>query len=725
MSSLDTPVPKLAQAQSGVGLSVKIPAFIASAAVVSGLAVGVLTYVQAAGSLEQEASARLVTLVSSRQSGLSSYLDSIRQDLVIQAENPFVSKALNEFSEGWKALGSGTKDRLHATYIKNNPHPTGEKDKLVDPNDGTAYGKTHAAYHPWFWRLQRDRGYYDVFLVNLQGDLVYTVFKELDYATNLLNGEYKGTGLGQVTKAALKATSSETIAFDDFKPYAPSAGAPASFIAAPIIENGKTVGALVFQMPIGRINAIMNDAIGLGETGETMIVGADRLMRSDSRFSKESTILSRKIENSAVKAALAGNSGIVTLDTQGGAMIDAYAPLTFQGTTWAIVGAIRKSEILAPAKSLLIWSLVVGSGVLVLLVAGGVLVARQITVPILRLTSVMDVLSSGDLSGEIPATERRDEIGAMARSVDFFKQKLTENEALQREQQAAAQRDLERAKRLDSLGSDFDQSVQDLTRRVSGSADALRSTASTMRAQADEAQSRAGAVAAAAEQSSVNVQSAASSGDELSASIEEIARQIGTTADVAREAVNQAVTTNQSIEGLSAAASRVGEVMDLIGQIASQTNLLALNATIEAARAGDAGKGFAVVASEVKALANQTAQATEEIAAQIGAMQSATRGAVEAIAAITQTIERISEISASVSAAVEEQSAATQEIARAINEVASGTQEVTVNILAVDTSTKETGHSAGEVQVAVDALQSEFNTLTDQVAGFLRDMKAA
>ena len=221
------------------------------------------------------------------------------------------------------------------------------------------------------------------------------------------------------------------------------------------------------------------------------------------------------------------------------------------------------------------------------------------------------------------------------------------------------------------------------------------------------------------------MQSAASSGDELSASIEEIARQIGTTADVAREAVNQAVTTNQSIEGLSAAASRVGEVMDLIGQIASQTNLLALNATIEAARAGDAGKGFAVVASEVKALANQTAQATEEIAAQIGAMQSATRGAVEAIAAITQTIERISEISASVSAAVEEQSAATQEIARAINEVASGTQEVTVNILAVDTSTKETGHSAGEVQVAVDALQSEFNTLTDQVAGFLRDMKAA
>jgi len=294
------------RATSGRGLATRIPAYIAGAAVLSGLAVGVLTYVQAANSLKAEAAERLGGLVTARQNQLADYLDSIRQDLVIQAENPFVRQALGEFTEGWAALPGQAGAQLQATYIENNPHPAGEKEKLVDAKDGSRYGETHAALHPWFRRLQRDRGYYDVFLVNHQGDVVYTVFKELDYATNLLNGKYKDTGLGVVAKAALAAKSSETVAFEDFDPYAPSNGAPASFVAAPIMHGGKAIGALVFQMPIGRINAIMNEASGMGVTGETMIVGADRLMRSDSRFSDTSTILIRKVESEAVAAALVG-----------------------------------------------------------------------------------------------------------------------------------------------------------------------------------------------------------------------------------------------------------------------------------------------------------------------------------------------------------------------------------------------------------------------------------
>lgn len=708
------------------GLGAAIPAYIAGAAFLSGLTVGILTYLQAADTVEDEAGVRLSALVDARSSALGDYLESIRQDLVIQAENPFVRQALDDFTAGFKAVGGDAGARLRKTFIDDNPNPLGEKDKLVDPKDGSAYGTTHAAHHPWFWRLQRDRGYYDVFLVNGDGELVYTVFKELDYATNLLTGKYKDTGLGQVSKAALGASSSETIAFDDFKAYSPSHGAPASFIAAPIIHGGKTVGALVFQMPIGRINAILNDANGLGETGETMIVGADGLMRSDSRFSEETTILVRKVTGEAVRAALAGDKGISSgVGSHGEAMLDAYAPVTFQGTTWAVVGKIASAEILAPARELLFWTAVTVVAVVALLIVGGVVVARGITVPIRNLTGVMGVLAGGDLTPEVPATDRRDEIGGMARSVDYFKNKLVENEAMQRDQQEASQRELQRAERLNTLGSGFDQAVSAVIGRVAGSAEALLSSASTMRSQADEAQARATIVAGAAEESAASVQSAAASGDQLSASIGEIARQVGDTAGIAREAVAQATATNQSIESLSAAANKVGEVMDLIGQIASQTNLLALNATIEAARAGEAGRGFAVVASEVKALANQTASATDEIAAQIEAMQSETRGAVEAISAITRTIERISEISASVSAAVEEQSAATQEIARAINDVSAGTQEVTTNILAVDTATKETGQSASEVATAVDALQTEFETLKGQVSSFLSDMKAA
>ncbi|MEQ9333116.1 methyl-accepting chemotaxis protein [Thalassobaculum sp.] len=703
-----------------------IPAYIAGAAFLSGLSVGVLTYLQAADTLEQETSVRLTALVDARAGALTDYLETIRQDLVIQAESPFVRDALNDFSEGWAELGGDAGARLQKTFIDSNPNPTGEKDKLVDPKDGTVYGARHAAHHPWFWRLQRDRGYYDVFLVNRQGDLVYTVFKELDYATNLLTGKYKDTGLGKVVQLALKASSGDAVAFDDFKPYSPSHGAPASFIAAPIMAGGKAVGALVFQMPIGRINATMNVATGLGETGETMIVGADQLMRSDSRFSQESTILARKIESNAVNAALSGGKGIADgVDAKGQPTLDAYAGTSFLGTDWAIVAAITKDEVIAPARSLLVWTVLTVVAVVILLIIGGVLVARGITVPIRKLTDVMGLLAGGDLSVSITALDRRDEIGGMARSVDYFKRKLVENESLQREQAEAASREQARAERLNGLSAQFDRAVNDVIARVTDSTDALLTSATAMRSQADESQSRATLVASAAEESAASVQSAAASGDQLSASIGEIARQVGDTAQIAREAVSQATTTNVSIQGLSAAAAKVSEVMELIGQIASQTNLLALNATIEAARAGDAGKGFAVVASEVKALANQTAGATEEIAAQIEAMQAETRGAVEAIEAITGTIERISEISGSVSAAVEEQSAATQEIARAINDVSSGTQEVTSNILAVDTATKATGQTASEVASAVAALQVEFKTLTGQVSDFLEDMKAA
>ena len=211
MSGIGSEISPAGRGSRNLGLGIVIPAYIAGAAFLSGLAIGVLTYLQAADTLEEETSVRLTALVDARAGALTDYLESIRQDLVIQAESPFVLDALNDFSQGWAELGGDAGARLQKTYIDDNPNPTGEKDKLVDPKDGTAYGARHAAHHPWFWRLQRDRGYYDVFLVNRQGDLVYTVFKELDYATNLLTGKYKDTGLGKVVQAALKAKSSESL----------------------------------------------------------------------------------------------------------------------------------------------------------------------------------------------------------------------------------------------------------------------------------------------------------------------------------------------------------------------------------------------------------------------------------------------------------------------------------------------------------------------------------
>jgi len=267
--------------------------------------------------------------------------------------------------------------------------------------------------------------------------------------------------------------------------------------------------------------------------------------------------------------------------------------------------------------------------------------------------------------------------------------------------------------------------VGDVVDIVSSSSTELQATAQAMASTAEETSKQSEAVAAASEEATTNVQTVASAAEEMAKSIEEIGQQVEQSSSIAGRAVTEADRTNVTVEGLAEAAQKIGEVVELISNIASQTNLLALNATIEAARAGDAGKGFAVVASEVKSLANQTAKATEDIAAQISGMQDATKGTVDAIKGIATTIGEISEIASSIASAVEEQSAATQEISRAVQEAATGTQEVSTNITSVNTAAVETGKSASDVLTAAEELAKQGETLRSEIDKFLSDDQAA
>jgi methyl-accepting chemotaxis protein len=398
----------------------------------------------------------------------------------------------------------------------------------------------------------------------------------------------------------------------------------------------------------------------------------------------------------------------------------------FKPYGWTIGGGIYLDDVDA-----IFWTQLRQIGVLVgialLLVVGmSLLLGRSIVNPINGMTAAMRKIANGETLTAIPAQERADEVGAMAQSVQIFKDNMIEAARLRGEQDASkAQADADKKLFLSRMADDFESGVRTSLDTLAGAATQMQTISKSMSATAEEASHQATAVAAVAEQASSNVQTVAAATEELSSSVSEIGRQVTQSTEIASQAVAEANRTNETVQGLSAAAQKIGDVVKLISDIASQTNLLALNATIEAARAGEAGRGFAVVANEVKSLASQTAKATEEISAQVGAMQGATAEAVQAIKSIGGTIGKINEIASVIALAVEQQGSATQEIARNVQEAAQGTGQVSSNIAGVNQAADKTGAAADKVLVSAEQLSGQAATLRADVDRFLANIRAA
>ncbi len=493
------------------------------------------------------------------------------------------------------------------------------------------------------------------------------------------------------------------------------------FGATPIMDGETLLGTVDVGAPFGEtfVNS-MKSRFGVDV--------AIHQINDDKIQTLASTVKGATVAPATLKRALAGESIFLTSTLDGQPTATTFGPLkNFSGQPVAVVEIIRNTkdyEELASNSAKWLAAGAVAAVLIAILIAAWV--GRGLARPIVALEGAMRTITSGKHDVGVPGGNRRDEIGSMARAVEVFKDSLVETgrlRAAQEDQRIASEK--ERRSTVLALAERFETGVGGVVNAVGAASTELRNTAESMARTAEEATQQTTAVADASEEASANAQAVAAAIEELNASINEIAQQVNESAQVAGHAAQQANQTNSEVQGLALAAQKIGDVVKLISEIAAQTNLLALNATIEAARAGDAGRGFAVVASEVKALASQTSKATDEISAQVGAIQSATRTSVEAIDGITRTIGKVNEIASAIASAVEEQGAATREIAHNVAQAAKGTGEVSANIVGVRDAARETGVAADQVVSSAAELSQNGETLKAQVDAFLREVRAA
>ena len=344
----------------------------------TGVAVGVGTWVERHERATTLAAAfdRLRLFYDLRQAALQDYLKSMASDVRAASENPHVVEAMEQINFAWKTYGPDARKVLPRLYVEDNPAPPGEKYKLDDAGDGSFYSLYHRDFHVWARRFLDHFGYYDAFLINPRGDIVYSVAKESDFATSLKTGPYRKSPLGEVFRRAIENPPA-VVDFSDFASYAPSGGDPAAFAGHAIVSDGKVIGVFAVQIPAEPLNELMHFTPGMGATGETYLVGADGLMRSQSRFISSPTLLKTKVDNASVREGSAGRSGAhVVRDYRNAQVLSVYAPVNFGGQEWILLAEMDQAEVLEQQRP---WTAIFAGAIAGLLAMGLALLVWYLT----------------------------------------------------------------------------------------------------------------------------------------------------------------------------------------------------------------------------------------------------------------------------------------------------------------------------------------------------------
>ncbi len=727
---------------------------------------GVIAYQTARTSLLDEAFAKLEAVETIKANQLQSFFESRRADVKAFPQGATFYNALKNLSAAMKELGA---EQVRALYVG--------KPELSDAGDGSAYSQVHASAGSVMASRVTLYQYDDLFLIDLEGQVVYSAAKDDDFGTNLVSGPYKDTGLGrgfQQTLATLQGGAARDYTqIEDYSFYAPSGGKPAAFVFGPVYDQGLTgdlIGLIALQLSNQSVAALLSDRTGLGETGETYLVGEDKLWRSDSRFAQElgvaSTLLNPdlKVDTEASRGGLAGEHGVkLVKDYRGVNVLSAWSPMDLQppsatdpdGVHWVIIAETDQAEVEQPVVQLayVVGGVTAGAAVLVIIV--GFVLAAGLTNQVNKITDLFGEIGIGNFEARA-AVVSSDELGVMASSLNAMLdntltliQSREERDSIQasimkllEEVSGVADGDLrvEAEVTADMMGAIADafntminelrriiSNVQEATLQVSSSANEIQATAEHL-AQGSETQAvQISDSSAAIEEMSVSIQQvsenatlSATVGDQSLSNAHQGAKAVQATIEGMGRIREQVQETSKRIKRLGESSQEIGEIVQLIDDIADRTSILALNASIQAAMAGDAGRGFAVVAEEVERLAERSAEATKQIATLIRTIQSETNEAVAAMEATTREVVegsqlaneagktlaeietvtmRLDELIQSISMASKQQARGSETLAKSMSEISEVTQQTAAG-------TKQAAVSINNLAVLADELRS-------------------
>jgi len=458
-------------------IAARLQLLVGAAAIALAIGIGLSSYIEAARNTDTEINDRFNAVLQGRKAALQDYLSSLDQDIRFMAASPFVQDAMYDFASAWRAAKSDGDPvpKLRALY----------KNGAADvTTDGSEYGGLHDGYHNGFRKFIEERGYEELYLIDQDGNVIYSVNKRADFASNVYPPRVASdqrTDLSYAFEVASGETDPNKVFFFDYAPYAPADNAPASFIASPVFDRaGARLGVIALRVPVSRFNNLMNVTDGLGKTGELMLVGEDFLMRNNSRFSTEPTILKREIDADAVKNIInsasqqVSNGAAPAVSFDKGPMgyeVETFAtPVEFNEVRWALVAQVATSEARAPLIAMRNTMLGVAAFLMIGVSAAGIFFARRISKPIGGLTTAMRKLADGDTSIELSGADRKDEIGEMTAAVEVFRLNAIERRRLEEHEQAEREAKERRAAAIETMIADFESSMKEMLGSVSAAA---------------------------------------------------------------------------------------------------------------------------------------------------------------------------------------------------------------------------------------------------------------